>query len=56
MTTKRLNADDVAAKVTQAGQPPVTFKITNGEAHDPRQAPPAVTPLPAPLAKALGQS
>jgi hypothetical protein len=53
---KKLTATTAANQVTQAGQPAVEFKITNGEAHDPRQAPPAKKPLPAPLAKALGQS
>jgi hypothetical protein len=53
---KKLTADSAAKQVTQALQPVVEFKITSGEANDPRQAPPVKKPLPAPLAKALGQS
>ncbi len=50
---KRLNADDAAKQVIKAGQPVVDF---NAAANVKQPALPAKKPLPAPLAKALGQS
>lgn len=52
---KKLNADSAAREVTAAaGQPLVDVKFT--PTPDPRQAAPAKKPLPADLARALGQS
>jgi hypothetical protein len=51
---KKLNAESAAKQIAQALQPAVEFRVTT--AHDPRSDPPAKKPLPAPLAKALGQS
>ncbi|WP_161495803.1 hypothetical protein [Bradyrhizobium japonicum] len=51
---KKLNADSAARQVTEALQPAVDVKIT--PTADPRQAAPAKNPLPADLARALGQS
>jgi hypothetical protein len=52
--TKKLNADGVAKQVAAALQPPVT--VDNAAANVKQPALPAKTPLPAPLAKGLGQS
>ena len=51
---KKLDADSAAKQVTEALQPVVDIKIT--PTRDPRQEPPAKTPLPADLARALGQT
>lgn len=51
---KKLNADGAAREVIAAGQPVADIKIT--PTSDPRQAAPAKTPLPADLARALGQT
>ncbi|MET3990573.1 hypothetical protein ABID65_002208 [Bradyrhizobium sp. S3.9.2] len=51
---KRLNADSAAKQVTEALQPVNDFCVTT--AHDSRQEPPARKPLPAELARALGQT
>lgn len=51
---KRLNSETAAAEVTKAAQPVVDFRVV--EPIDPRSAPPAKKPLPADLARALGQS
>lgn len=51
-----MNAASAAQQVTSVLQPVVDFRISSGEAKDPRKAPPAQKPLPAELAKALGQA
>ena len=51
--TKHLDADGVAKQVTEAGQPVVE---ANAAANVKQPALPARKPLPAPLAKALGQA
>ncbi|MCK1402327.1 hypothetical protein IVB45_20730 [Bradyrhizobium sp. 4] len=51
---KKLNATSAAREVIAAGQPVVDVKFT--PTPDPRQAAPAKKPLPADLARALGQS
>lgn len=51
---KQLNADSAARQVTEALQPVEDVKIT--PTPDPRQAAPAKKPLPADLARALGQT
>ena len=51
---KKLNADGAAKKVIAAGQPAVT--VDNAAANVKQSALPANKPLPADLAKALGQS
>lgn len=53
---KKLNADSAAKQVTEALQPVADFRIGAGVPNDPRQAAPAKTPLPADLARALGQT
>lgn len=52
--TKKLNADTAARQVTEALQPAIDFRVTT--VHDPRQDPPVKKPLPADLARALGQT
>ncbi|MGY3590123.1 beta-lactamase class A [Bradyrhizobium sp. USDA 4341] len=52
---KKLNADQVATKTTEAMQPVIDFRI-GVVPNDPRQAAPTKTPLPADLARALGQT
>ena len=51
--TKIETAETIAAKVTASMQPAVTF---DGAAHLKQPVPPTVTPLPADLARALGQT
>ncbi|MCP3409223.1 hypothetical protein [Bradyrhizobium sp. CCGB01] len=51
---KNLNADSASRQITEALQPVVDVKIT--PTPDPRQGVPAKKPLPADLARALGQS
>jgi hypothetical protein len=51
---KTETADSIARKTTAALQPVVDFRVTG--AHDARQDPPVVKPMPAPLATALGQT
>ncbi|MCK1629658.1 hypothetical protein [Bradyrhizobium sp. 162] len=51
---KTLNADAFAKQATEAVQPVVNTNFT--PTPDPRQAAPAKKPLPADLARALGQS
>lgn len=51
---KNLNPDGAAREVTEALQPVVDIKIT--PTRDPRQVEPAKKPLPADLARALGQT
>ncbi|MCK1311612.1 MULTISPECIES: hypothetical protein [unclassified Bradyrhizobium] len=51
---EKLNADGAAKQVTEALQPVVEIKIT--PTRDPRQAEPVKKPLPADLARALGQA
>ncbi|MCK1619559.1 hypothetical protein IVA96_23880 [Bradyrhizobium sp. 159] len=53
---KKLTAETAAKQVTEAAQPDVDFRIGAGVPNDPRQAAPAKTPLPADLARALGQT
>ncbi|MGJ4932187.1 hypothetical protein ACQR1I_35380 [Bradyrhizobium sp. HKCCYLS2038] len=49
-----INADQAAQQIIEAGQPVIDTKFT--PTRDPRQALPEQKPLPAPLAKALGQT
>ena len=51
---KKLTADSAAKRVVAAGQPIVT--VDNAAANVKQPELPARKPLPAPLAKALGQS
>ncbi|MCK1302946.1 hypothetical protein IVB33_29045 [Bradyrhizobium sp. 24] len=51
---QKLNTDSAAKQVTEALQPVVDIKIT--PTRDPRQAEPTKKPLPADLARALGQT
>ncbi|MGY3358812.1 hypothetical protein ACVWZK_005475 [Bradyrhizobium sp. GM0.4] len=51
---KKLTAEGAAREVIAAGQPVADIKIT--PTPDPRQAEPAKKPLPADLARALGQT
>ncbi|MET4208939.1 hypothetical protein [Bradyrhizobium sp. LA2.1] len=51
---KNLNADSAARQITEALRPVVDVQIT--PTPDPRQSAPAKKPLPADLARALGQT
>ncbi|MGJ4996206.1 hypothetical protein ACQR0Z_17390 [Bradyrhizobium sp. HKCCYLS3077] len=51
---KPIDANQAAQRIINAGKPVIDRKFTPSP--DPRQAPPEQKPLPAALAKALGQS
>jgi len=53
---KKLNTDSFAKQAAAPLQPVADFRIGAGVPNDPRQAAPTKTPLPADLARALGQT